>query len=417
MIKKFIKNEYLFSLFTKFISVGVGIIYSVLYSRYLGAELRGTASIITNYSEILSIILTFGAFNAYPYFKKRDDKDIYENFVNNVFGLFFLYCFLALFISVFFHQDLNIMIAILIAPFWMCSRQLNYVVLIENPRLSNITNTSIDIFDLFFVFVLMLTTHSNLKWCISIVTVKHIVLFAICVVNINRVKFKFKPTLKGIWPYIKYGIVPMITMLLMEINYKMDVIMLEWFNISTAEIGIYSLGVMLAQKVLLIPDALKDILLSKLVSGKGADEVAKICRISFFVTFICVFFLLIFGKQLITIMYGIEFLEAYSTTVIICAGVIGMVFYKMVYSYNVVNGYKNVNLMLLGMSALLNIVANIFLIPLMNSTGAAIASLISYLFCGISFMIFFMRKTKINLNSLLFINNQDVQFVKEFFNK
>ena len=36
---------------------------------------------------------------------------------------------------------------------------------------------------------------------------------------------------------------------------------------------------------------------------------------------------------------------------------------KMIYSYNVVNGYKNINFALLGGAALLNIIINLILIP------------------------------------------------------
>ena len=59
MLKKIANNAYVFSLIAKVFSVISGIVYSILYSRYLGAELRGTASIINNYADILSIILSF----------------------------------------------------------------------------------------------------------------------------------------------------------------------------------------------------------------------------------------------------------------------------------------------------------------------------------------------------------------------
>ncbi|WP_029200388.1 oligosaccharide flippase family protein [Oribacterium sp. NK2B42] len=413
MIKKLVNNAYVFSVIAKAFSVLSGIIYSILYSRYLGAELRGTASIINNYADILSIVLCLGAFQAYPYFKQRDKKDIYESFINNVFGLLISYFILLVPILILIPLNINLVVALLIAPIWMASRQLNYVVVVENPRLSNIGSMILDLSDLLTLALLMIFTKVDFKWCIVVVTLKQIIYLLICIKNICFRKFRFRPTLKGIMPYIRYGIVPMITIILMEVNYKIDVLMLEWFRVSNATIGIYSLGVMLAQKVWMIPDALKDILLSKLVGGKGAEEVAKVSRISFFITMICEILVIIFGKPLIRVLYGSEYDSAYFITLIICAGVIGMVFYKMIYSFNVANGDKNVNLFLLGISALANIILNALTIPLLGSYGAAIASLVSYFVCGIGFLIFFSRKTGTKIWDIVVINKDDFVVLKQ----
>ncbi len=413
MIKKLTENAYVFSVFAKFFSVLSGIIYSILFSRYLGAGLRGSASIINNYADIMSILLCLGAFQAYPYFKQRDKIDIYESFINNVFALMLVYFVAIIPLAILFRHNLYFVIALLLAPVWMASRQLNYVVLVENPKLSNIGSMILDISDLVMLVILMLFTKANIKWCITIVATKQVIFFIICIKNTLYRKYKFKPSLKGVLPFIRYGFVPMITIILMEINYKIDVLMLEWFHISTVTIGIYSLGVMLAQKVWMIPDALKDILLSKLVGGKGAEEVAKVSRISFFITMACEILILIFGKPLIRILYGSEYESAYYITLIICAGVIGMVFYKMIYSYNVANGHKNVNLVLLGISACANIILNAITIPFFGSYGAAFASLISYFICGMGFLIYFNKKTGIRIRETVLVRRDDLLLLKE----
>ena len=408
MLKKIVNNAYLFSVIAKVFSVFVGIVYSIVYARFLGSELRGVASIINNYGDIISIIICLGAFQAYPYFKKRDGKDIYESFINNVFALTFL-CYIIVIPFVFlFHANIKIVVALLVSPIWMCTRQLNYVVLIEKPKLSNIAGIIVDTADLLIVTVLWIFLDANMGWCILIVTAKHVINLAICIKNIHFREYKFRPTLKGLKPYIKYGIVPMITIILMEVNYKIDVLMLEWFKISDSTIGIYSLGVMLAQKVWMIPDALKDILLSKLAGGKGSKEVAMVSRISFFITMMCEILVVLFGKPLIRLLYGAEYADAYYITLIICAGVIGMVFYKMIYSYNVANGHKNVNLMLLGVSALANVILNAITIPFIGEYGAATASLVSYFVCGVSFLVYFSKKTGVKISEVVFINKDDI---------
>ena len=416
-VRKLANNAYIFSIIAKGFSVLVGIIYSIFYSRYLGAELRGTASVVNNYADIISIFLCLGAFQAYPYFKQLGKKDIFNQFINNVITLMFLYYLVIIPIIIDPSLGLTIRAAMALSPIWMCSRQLNYVVLVEKPKLSNIANMILDAFDLIFILILFFFTTSNIVWCLAIVSVKQIVCLMICLKNVYSMNWRYKPTLRGFAPYIRYGIVPMITIILMEINYKVDVLMLEWFGIQTAAIGVYSLGVMLAQKVWMIPDALKDILLSKLVAGKNEDEVAKVCRLSFFVTMICEAAIVVFGKILIRLLYGAEYEDAYGITLIICAGVIGMVFYKMIYSYNVANGHKNVNFILLVFSALVNVVLNAIFIPLYGSYGAAIASLGSYFLCGASFLVFFVKKTNYKVLDVLLIKTDDIRYLLNMIRK
>ena len=88
-LKKVTDNAYSFSIIAKILSIATGFVYSVLYSRYLGAELRGTASVINNYAEMIMLVLCFGIYQAYPYYKKKTGEARYSEFIDKVFGLFF----------------------------------------------------------------------------------------------------------------------------------------------------------------------------------------------------------------------------------------------------------------------------------------------------------------------------------------
>lgn len=366
---------------------------------------------------MISLVLCLGVYQAYPYFKKEFKKDIYIEYINYIFGLLVLYIIIACILILNIDFDITTKISIILAPILMGIKQLNYVVLIENSKLRNTSNIKLDIFDIVLLAVLMVFTKANLVLCILFLIVKHLVFLFIAISNLQIKISDIRPTLKGIMPYIKYGIVPMLTVILMEINYKVDIIMLDRFYVSTTDIGIYSLGVMLAQKIWIITDALKDILLSKLAKGRTVDEVSKVTRISLFITILIIIGVICFGKPFIVLLYGKEYSGSYLVTLIIMAGVVGMVFYKMVYSYNVVNGHKNINLILLGIAALLNIIVNIVAIPHLGSLGAALASLVSYSICGIAFLMYFCIKTQTPIRNMLLINKNDIKMIKLFFYK
>lgn len=413
LVNNIMNNAYVFSVISKVISVGLVLLYSIVYSRYMKAELRGVGDVIHSYADMIMLILCFGIYQAYPYFKKKTRKDIYKEFIDLVAGLFILYAVLAGIVLVIIRPNVEISIVIILVPLMFAIRQFNYVVLVEKPKIRNAAQVCLDFFDIVLVLAFVLVTKANYKVCICYLIVRQLMYFVVAVINLKIKLRDIRPSVRKAWPYIKFGMIPMITIIMMEINYKMDVLMLEGFGISKAEIGVYSLGITLAQKIWLIPDALKDILLSKLAFGKSTDEVAKITRISLIIILTFTFGVAVVGRPAIQLLYGEEYAEAYKVLLILLVGVVGMVFYKMIYSYNVVNGLRMVNLFLLGIAALTNVCINAFVIPEYGISGAAFASTVSYFVCGISFLIYFCKKNNVRYSRMLFICKEDIVSLRQ----
>ena len=120
-------------------------------------------------------------------------------------------------------------------------------------------------------------------------------------------------------------------------------------------------------------------------------------------------------QPFVDLLYGKGYSGAYQVLAILLLGIIGMVFYKMVYSYNVINQHKLANLVMLGIAALANILANAILIPGYGIAGAAVASTVSYVICGICFLIFFCRKTGMPMLHMLLIRKEDFKLLKKLF--
>lgn len=422
MIKKIINNVYLFSLLSKIFGVASGFAYSILLSRYLGASLRGEVSIVQNYVSIAAVILCWGIYQAYPYYKKRakteDRRKLYLEFTNLSFALFLIYFGICLVMLTVLDLTWTIKMAVFLVSFEFLIKQLNFFVLIDNPRLRNIASMALSLFDVVFVAALFIMTDANYMYTTIFLIAKELFYLYLAVSNLHIRLKEFRPYIpKEALEYIKFGILPMITTLMLTINYKMDVIMLQFFKVSTEDIGVYSLGVMLAEKIWLIPDALKDILLSRLANGKGEKEVAQVSRISALATLACIIGVVIVGKPLIVFAYGKEYANAYSITTIILFGVLAMVFYKMIYSYNVINKKQSRNFILLAISAIANIILNAIMIPVMGDMGAGVASLLSYLLCGALFVITFSKDTKIRIHKILFVQKEDCSLIVSMFRK
>lgn len=418
ILKNLYNNQYAFSVISKVLGVLIGFVYSIVYSRYFGANLRGELAVVTNYIGLFYIFLCMGMYQAYPYYRKglsgKDVEEYYRGYINDTFGLFFLYVAVAVFLALMVKIEFNYIVIILLLPTEFLIKQLNYVVLIENPKLRNLTVIRFHAFELLFVIVLAAVIRPNYWICILFVVVKQLVnmIFAIWDLKINLLEIRPRLS-RNIIKFMRFGFVPMISSLLMTVNYKMDVLMLDAYrNVSAAEVGIYSLGVSLAERVWMIPDALKDILLSKLSKGKTQDEVAKVIRISLPIMGMFVLAIMILGEPFISFVYGAEYSAAYDVTVLIMLGTICMVFYKMINSYYIVEGMRIRSFVLLSITALVNVGLNALLIPTYGIIGASIASLISYVLCGAMFVITFLYNTKLPLKELLIIQKSDLERIK-----
>lgn len=409
---KLLSDDYVFSVISKLVGVVLAIVYSAFYNRYLGASLKGEAAIIANYISVISSFACLGMYQAYPFYKKKEG-DVFYPFLNTMTSLYLILMGVAIAAAALPCFNANLKCAIVLVPIHAYIRHINYMVTIEAPRRRNVSSILISLFDLLVVIGFFVFSQASYKYMVAIMVIQVLINLALSYSNLKSKLKHFRFTLKLLPKYMKFGFLPMITLFLMTVNYRVDVLMLERYNmVTTAQIGIYSVGVMIAEKVWLIPDAIKDILLSRLCQGKGADEVAKITRINIAVVIVLTIMAAIASGPFVRIVYGSEYVGADTITIIMLMGVIGMIFYKMVYAYNVALGKRAINLVLLAFAALLNVVGNLFLIPHFGIYGAAWTSVISYNICGVFFLIYFHRETKIPISQMVFLQKEDINTLK-----
>ena len=203
----------------------------------------------------------------------------------------------------------------------------------------------------------------------------------------------------------------MLSLLMATLNYRVDVIMLNG-RVPDAAIGVYSIGVTVAERVWMIPDAMKGVMLSNLTKGKDANETAFVIRLCNTGCLILILGIIALGRPFITWVFGAEYQGAYQITLLLLLGVFSMIYYKAIANYNIAMGKQTISFVLLSVSVLSNIIANFILIPVWGIYGAGIASVISYTVCGILFVITFCRDTKIEFMNMLLIRRSDLAKAK-----
>lgn len=407
-ILKVIKNPYAFSVLSEFCGIMVAFLFTIFQARFLGPEIKGQVAIINSMVGITAIVFGLGINQAYPYFRKNNNKiDILPIFMKMAFLMLVLYMSISTVAVISLKLSLVNIAVFIITPLMVYDGIVSDITLVEVPNRRNATNMLVNISELLFVLILWVTAKPNLILGIIIIVFKHVIKSLVFTFWWRRRIFvKTKSIRCWIARLVKFGFFPMLAVLMSTLNYRIDVLMLNG-HVTDAAIGIYSVGVLLADRMWMIPDAMKGVMVSNITKGRDAHEATYVIRIC---NTICVFIIIgiiMLGSAFIDFVFGAEYKGAYSITLILLTGVFPMINYKVIASYNNVIGKQNMSFFMLSTSVFLNVVANYILIPIYGIYGAGIASVASYAVCSILFIAYFCKITRISYREMIVVNRND----------
>ena len=400
---------------TTIFNILIAIAQSIIIARYLGPSLKGNSAYISSVVGIGAIIITFGMHQAYPYLKKKYIKDFFfQRYISLMYAIFGLYFVLSLNFWFILNIPLDIKVALLTMPLAGYSRLMSYVCLIETPNKRNKVSLFITVLLLIITVVFALFTKANYLWMVILLVVCNIFEAIYFTYTLRCKPIYDKKSKQLLCELLKVGFFPMVALLMTTLNYKIDVLMLRQYSFVTySMIGVYSIGIGLADKIVVIPDTLKGVLVSKLSKGAPDGEVARICRICMVTGIVIFLILLLLGQWLIDIMYGEAYDGAYMVILITSIGVIFIGYFKLIAQYNIVNGNQIKNVELLSIAIIVNVIGNLVFVPQMGIYGAAIATSLGNIVCGIVFVLYFSNKTNIPVKELLFLRKGDLKLVKQ----
>jgi len=407
-ILRIAKKPYVFSVISEFFSIIVAFLFTIFQARFLGAEIKGQVAIINSVLGITSIVFGMGINQSYAYYRKKYGNSMISIFMKISIMIFLVYMLISLVLIKLLNLDLKYVAVFIITPLCVYGDIVSEITLIELPNRRNGTNMLVNFSELLFVLVLWIVARPTLILGISIIAFKNLVK-SITFTILWRKQLIEKSIIckKFLIKLIRFGFFPMLAVLMSTLNYRVDVLMLNG-HVTDAQIGIYSIGVLLADRMWMVPDAMKGVMVSNIAKGKDAREAAYVLRICNSLCLVIIIGILLLGNAFIDFAFGSEYKGAFPITIILLLGVFPMINYKIIAAYNNIIGKQKVSFVMLSISVILNIVANYVLIPLYGIYGAGIASVISYAACSVLFIIYFCRITKIKFFEMLVVNKDDI---------
>lgn len=226
------------------------------------------------------------------------------------------------------------------------------------------------------------------------------------------------------WGIIKsmlsLGVVYAIALLVINLNYKVDIIILD--KLSTPyEMGIYSKGSAITQYLWQIPMIFSTIVFVRSAVSKDnllfSYKVAQLLRLSFIAIGLASVFLWFFSEMLVIGMFGEAFRGSIEVLNYLLPGVLILTIYKVMNMDLAGKGKPWISMKAMLPALILNIVLNIILIPTYGANGAAVSSTLSYTIAGVLFLFFYSKEVKMPIGEIITYKRADFDPIFNILNK
>lgn len=397
-------------MFVKIATVFIGFITSMFSTRYLGVINKGTYSYISHIASTGTIICNMGIYQSYSYNYKIYGKENLKKYSDICFLQFLFYVVVAL-VAAFFTNDYRIKLAIFLIPFSVLKHQYENIVLIENIRLRMFLHVLDKILLTVAYALLFFTAESNVSYVIYLTIFVDAFTVVFYLIKLGYTPKIWQVDFAFFRSILKFGWLPMISMMLVTLNYSIDIFFLE--HLGTAEeLGYYSFAANIVNYVWMLPDAFKEVLFSKSAKKLDRKNISISVQISLLSIACCLIGFFFIGKGFISFLYGSEFLSSYSVVLILIVGAFSMSVFKLIGTVVVSQGKRTMHFVSLAISVIINIVANTLAIPKWGMYGAAISSVISYTACALILVPYFCRGFDFGIKELFIPSKESIEKIK-----
>ncbi len=399
-------SVYLWALVSKVVAVLISVIGFSLQVRVLGQYYTGIYSYANSSLGIVAIIATFCIHEAYAFYRKQNGENYKQEYIGAVQLITLIYIVGCVIFSMFVGENFVHSVILIGLPIMVYSKCVSMLVVIDRPGLKNYLEVLIN---LIYVLVLLVLKNKVSNELVLFLVVGRDLLYGMIFSWLEKIRFHINSnSIKRLKELALFGAIPMISLVLTRLNYRVDVLMLEKYA-SYDRIGVYSAGASLAEQCWIIPETIRDILLSRIVNNTKMTEITKTIKYSFWAVFSIGVVVLAFGKIIVLVMFGEDFVDSYYIAVVELFGVMGMVYMKIVMAYNVVENRQINNLVILTVGVLANVLLNGLLISRYEIFGAAFATFLSYSLIGGLFAYDYIKNTNEKIKDLLIIDRKDIK--------
>lgn len=250
------------------------------------------------------------------------------------------------------------------------------------------------------------------------------------VVALGAIAYRLRNTFRGFFAslqtdsrylssVLKYGLISHAGNLVTFLNYRVDIYLLGALAGMHA-VGIYAVTVPITEAVWLLANAASTVIFPLVASRQGEvgdknKTTPFVSRWVFMATVACALIIGGASNQIIAIFFGAAYAEAGRALLWLLPGVALWSVARVLSNDIAGRGRPEINLAISVVALIVNVIANILLIPKFGVIGAAMASSISYGLLTIIVIIVYSRMTQVKIRELLIPEWRDWVILLEVF--
>ena len=405
-------------------AVFFGFLSGIILSRVLGPELKGVYSTLIVIPGIISSVIMLGSRPSVIY---HTGKKLMTN-QQIVSATFFLWMTssiigIIVFIGAYWllldkvYTTLMILLVILYIPAKLVITHSGSIFLanlkFKKANMMKWLTALLTLITIFiFVFVLRLSVTGALLALYSAT----FTVMAIAIVTIAKdygIKIRFDShVIKQIY---KMGLIYALALFIIQLNYRIDILILNLLS-SKEEIGIYTVGVSVAEKLLQLPVAIGIVLISRSAATINlpamVKDTSRLLRLSFLIILIASVILFLIVPWIVPLIYGSAFARSAQVIQNILPGICFFVIVRILSSSIAGFGKPWVMLAIFIPTLILNIILNFLWIPDYGCIGSAWATNVSYISGSIAVLFVFSYITKTPVRAIIAYQREDFMFRK-----
>ena len=407
-LKKIFGNS-MWQIGEKIITMIIGVIVSAIVARYLGTENYGTVNYVISVVMLFTTFSTLGmeTINVRDLTNNKEDRNsiIGTSFIIRIIGGIVLIVLSQLTLGILsdWNKELQILgiimgISMIFKSFEVIEYYIQSIIKLKISATIRVISTIIvSAYKIIVVYLDLGIIGFIFSYLIDAIIVA-LLLYA-WFRRENKEKLKFnkkyaKKLLEQCWYLALSGLMTTIYM-------RMDQVMLGSMMDSKSDNGVYSAAVRIAEMWYFVPTAIITSFQPAIMKAKEEskeyflDRQQKLYDITSIISFVCIIGISIFGKLIIRILYGEEYIEAAPILLIsIWSGLfatLGSARSPWLISENL----QRYSIIYITSGAIINISLNFLLIPKYGGIGAAIATLIAQMFTSV-ITVMFIKKMRIS---------------------
>ena len=203
---------------------------------------------------------------------------------------------------------------------------------------------------------------------------------------------------------------------IIQLNYRIDVLLLQKLS-TLEEVGYYSLGVSIAEKLWQLPLAIGVVLMSRTVNTEDRQAInqttARLARVSLVAGLLASIAMYVLSPWILPAIWGESFRPSVETIQYILPGILFISIYRVLNSRLSGAGKPEISIYVFLPALVVNVLLNLWWIPLYGAMGAVWATNASYTLGTVAFIFVYSKMVGMPVIQIFEFRRSDFNFLKE----